>query len=126
MVRGSGIPSPTAVAHQLKGIDFPASKDDLIEQALDNGVPGEVAELLEEMPDRDYDNMADVMDAYSDVRQHFKGANGGGVVDEDDDEDELLLDQVYQGAEYDEADLHDEEDEDAAGDEDDEDEDGKT
>lgn len=108
MIRAVGALSPTVIARQLKGIDFPATKDDLIEQALDNGVASEVAEILEELPDREYDDMADVMDAYSDVREHLKTGNGGGEEDEEEEADELYLDQVYEEDE-DEDDYEDEE-----------------
>ena len=53
----------------LKGIDFPAEKDDLVEQARDNGADPEIVELLQEMPEEEFDSMADVMGAVSDANE---------------------------------------------------------
>ncbi len=46
-VGGTGGHSPANLTHQLKGIDFPAKKDDLIEHAKRNHAPHEVMEDLE-------------------------------------------------------------------------------
>jgi len=52
--------SPATVEKYLKGIDFPAEKEDLIDHALENGAPDEVIVVLERMPDREYGSAADV------------------------------------------------------------------
>ena len=44
----------------LKGIDFPASKQDLIQYAEDNNAPEHVIEVLNNMPDQQYGSAADV------------------------------------------------------------------
>lgn len=61
MTRGMGGHSPANVTHHLKGIDFPADKNDLVEHARGNGADGEVIDVLKKMPDGQYATMADVM-----------------------------------------------------------------
>jgi len=59
--RGMGGHSPSNIAHYLKGIDFPASKQDLIDYAVDNNAPDELIEVLQDMPDQQYQSMTDLM-----------------------------------------------------------------
>jgi hypothetical protein len=66
MARGMGGHSPSNIAHHLKGIDFPASKDDLIQQAKKNGADSEVLESIKNMPDDEYTDMAGIMQGYGD------------------------------------------------------------
>ncbi|WP_119460778.1 DUF2795 domain-containing protein [Rhodospirillaceae bacterium SYSU D60014] len=61
MTRGMGGHSPANVAHHLSGIDFPASKQDLVRHAKEKNADQEVIQVLDQMPDQDYGNMADVM-----------------------------------------------------------------
>lgn len=76
MARGMGGQSPSNVSHHLKGVDFPANKQDLIDQARDNGAEDDVLEMIEKMPDDDYENMADVMKAYG-VSDRADGTGAG-------------------------------------------------
>ncbi len=55
--------NPIQLQKWLKGVDYPASKDDLIAQAKQNGADEHVIEVLEEIPDDDYDTPADVSKA---------------------------------------------------------------
>ena len=52
MARGPGSDSPVNVTHHLKGIEFPAERDDLVEQAKSNGAPSDVMEAIEAMPEQ--------------------------------------------------------------------------
>jgi len=52
--------SPAAVERYLKGIDFPASKRDLVSHARDNNAPDDVIRVLDRMPEREYGSTADV------------------------------------------------------------------
>jgi len=58
--RGSGARLTT----DLKGINFPARRNDLIQHAKKNNAPQDTIEAIESMPDREYMNMADVMQGY--------------------------------------------------------------
>ena len=51
----------------LKGADFPAKQADLVERAKENGADQGVLEVLNNIPKRDYESMADVMKAYGEV-----------------------------------------------------------
>ncbi|HEY4428176.1 MAG TPA: DUF2795 domain-containing protein [Solirubrobacteraceae bacterium] len=54
--------SPTEVQKALRGADYPASRDDLIELARENEAPEDVVDQLEDgLEDDEYDSPADVM-----------------------------------------------------------------
>jgi len=53
--------SPIDVSKHLKGIDFPARKDDLVRHASEQGADQGVLALLQAMPDQEYGSMAEVM-----------------------------------------------------------------
>jgi hypothetical protein len=59
--------SPINVSRHLKGIDFPANKKDLIDHATGNKADKDVMDILQQMPDREYGSMADVMKGLGDV-----------------------------------------------------------
>lgn len=61
MTRGVGGHSPANVTHHLKGIDFPAKRADLEQHAKSNGAEDDVLDVIRNMPDQEYGNMADVM-----------------------------------------------------------------
>ncbi|MBI3911582.1 MAG: DUF2795 domain-containing protein [Armatimonadetes bacterium] len=67
MPRGLGGRSLANVANFLHGIDFPASRRDLVDCAEQNGAPEEVLNVLGQLPDQQYRSMADVMKAYGQV-----------------------------------------------------------
>jgi len=61
------VTNPANVATYLKGIDYPAKKDDLVQYAKKNGAESEVIDE-NRMPEQEYGNMADVMKGYGDTR----------------------------------------------------------
>jgi len=58
--RGNPQNAPIAVEKYLKGVDCPATKDDLLEHAQDSGAPEDVLDIIEQMDDRDYESPVDV------------------------------------------------------------------
>ena len=62
--RGSGA-SPANVTKHLKGIDFPAKKQDLVKHAQHLKAEQIVIDEIQRMEDREYDNMAEVMKAFT-------------------------------------------------------------
>ena len=52
--------SPIEVQKALKGMDYPAKKKDLIEKARENDAPREVMQVLEDLPDKEFENAVDV------------------------------------------------------------------
>ncbi|WP_188195038.1 DUF2795 domain-containing protein [Nonomuraea sp. SYSU D8015] len=49
------IPNPIDLQKHLSGVDYPASKQDLIKAARDHGAGDDIVKALEAMPDREYD-----------------------------------------------------------------------
>lgn len=66
--RGGG-ESPANVTKNLKGVDFPAKKQDLIKHAQHEHADKDVLSQLQNIEDREYENMADVMKGYGKERQ---------------------------------------------------------
>lgn len=60
--------SPAAVERYLKGIDFPANKQKLVEQAQTNGAPNEVINTIQQLPRDKFNSPADVAKAYGQMR----------------------------------------------------------
>ncbi len=56
-------PDPTAVQTHLKGVDYPATKDELISTADDNDAPDDIIEMLQSMPGEQYGGPDEVMEA---------------------------------------------------------------
>ncbi|GAA4529737.1 MULTISPECIES: DUF2795 domain-containing protein [Nonomuraea] len=48
-------PNPIQLQKHLKGVDYPASKADLLEAARKHGADQDTMRALEAMPDREYD-----------------------------------------------------------------------
>lgn len=61
--------SPIAVSKAIKGIDFPASKSDLIEHAKQNKADKEVMDLLQNLSEDRFESVKDVEKAYSEERE---------------------------------------------------------
>ncbi len=69
MARGVGGHGPANVMEHLKGLEFPASKDDLVEHAQEGEGPDteDVVDKLEKLPDRQYNSPADVMHEIAEI-----------------------------------------------------------
>jgi hypothetical protein len=67
MPRGVGGHSPSNIAKHLQGIDYPAGREELIGRARQNNAPREVLDVLQQLPDRQYTNMADLMKGVGEV-----------------------------------------------------------
>lgn len=52
--------SPAAIERYLKGIHYPAKKDDLIKQARNNGAPEDVMNVLNRFEDKKYGGTVDI------------------------------------------------------------------
>jgi hypothetical protein len=61
--------SPANVAKHLKGINFPAKQPDIVQHARKQKAGPDVIELLENLPDREYGNMAEVMKGMGEVSE---------------------------------------------------------
>jgi hypothetical protein len=58
-------PNPIQIQKFLSGIDYPASKDDIVKTAEGNGADGDVLETLKGIPDKEYDAPTAVSEAVS-------------------------------------------------------------
>jgi len=56
-------PSPIDVQKALGGIEYPASKDDIVEKAEQSGAGDDVLEALRYIPDKEYDGPTEVSEA---------------------------------------------------------------
>lgn len=57
MTRGLGGHSPANVTHHLSGVNFPASKQDLVKKAKANGVDRDILAIIQHMPDMKFESM---------------------------------------------------------------------
>ncbi|WP_066381696.1 MULTISPECIES: DUF2795 domain-containing protein [unclassified Anabaena] len=60
--------SAVDISRNLSGMDFPGNKQDLINHARQKNASQEIIETLQKMPEREYNNMADVEQAFGEVR----------------------------------------------------------
>ncbi len=49
----------------LKGVDYPASKSDLVDKARSNGAPGEVIDKINNLSESQFNSPVDVSKAFS-------------------------------------------------------------
>jgi hypothetical protein len=61
----SNTPSPIDLQKALGGIDYPATKDDILRTARENGAGDDVLSALENIEDRSYDGPTGVSEAVS-------------------------------------------------------------
>jgi hypothetical protein len=55
---------PSRVGRYLEGVEFPARRDELVNQLEQNGVPGPiVSQLRKRLPEGEYQGPKDVLDA---------------------------------------------------------------
>lgn len=50
--------NPIEMQKNLGGVEYPASKDEIVRQAKEHGAGREVMDALESLPDREYDSPA--------------------------------------------------------------------
>ena len=67
MTRGVGGESPANVQKYLNGVDYPADKKALVQQAKKNDAPQEVIDTIEGFKDDEFGGPQDVMKAYGDT-----------------------------------------------------------
>lgn len=58
-------PNPIQIQKYLSGIDYPASKDDIVSTAEQQGAEGDVLDALKGIPDGEYDAPTAVSSAVS-------------------------------------------------------------
>jgi hypothetical protein len=66
--RHPGQPSPVAVQKALAGVDYPTTREHLAETARAHHADQDIVELLDRLPDKNYDSPAAVSKAISQVQ----------------------------------------------------------
>ena len=60
--------NPVEIQKHLKGVDYPADKQELIQHARQQGADQEIISLLEKLPDKEeYENPADLNKALGEI-----------------------------------------------------------
>lgn len=59
--------NPIDLQKHLKGMDYPASKQDLVQHAQKQGADQNLRSMLEQLPDQQYETPADVNKAVGDL-----------------------------------------------------------
>jgi flagellar motility protein MotE (MotC chaperone) len=75
--RGAGSP-PIEAQKALKGMDYPARKQEILEKARDNNATKEVMDILEDLPDKEYENAADVSKEFGGETGNIEEREGRG------------------------------------------------
>jgi hypothetical protein len=70
MARGVGGQSPSNVQTFLKGVSYPAKKDDLLKAAKNNGAPREIVDILKGLSAEEFGGPQEVMKGYGEERQN--------------------------------------------------------
>ncbi|MEK6312574.1 MULTISPECIES: DUF2795 domain-containing protein [Curtobacterium] len=60
-------PNPIEIQKYLSGVEYPASKDDIVATAEREGASGDALEALKNIPDGDYDAPTAVSSAVTDA-----------------------------------------------------------
>ena len=51
----ANVPNPIQLQKNLKGVDYPATPQDLVKVAKSHGADNDVVDALQRIPDREYD-----------------------------------------------------------------------
>jgi hypothetical protein len=65
--------SPAAIERYLKGIHYPASKEDLVNQAKQNSAPSDVMHVLNRFADKDYVSTIEVAKEVGRLSENDRG-----------------------------------------------------
>lgn len=65
--------NPVQVQKFLDGVDYPASKDDLVNTARNEGADDRVIEALDRLPDQQFNSPVDVSQALGDMGNSSQG-----------------------------------------------------
>lgn len=57
-------PSVADMTHALRGVNFPANKNELRQQAQSNNAPEEIISAIDHLPEEQFGTMAEVARAY--------------------------------------------------------------
>ena len=61
--------SAVSISQALKGIDFPANRENLVKQAQNNNAEDDVINVIRNLPNQEFNSMADVEHAFSEEKR---------------------------------------------------------
>ena len=64
----TGTVSAAVLQEALSGLEFPASRQELVDQANDNGAESTVISALQKLPDRQYHAVTEIQQAFTGVQ----------------------------------------------------------
>jgi len=64
----SSIPGISKVQEYLKGLNFPASKQDITNKAQENGADNNVMSMLQKLPDKMFNSQSDLMNEINNIK----------------------------------------------------------
>ena len=59
--------NPIELQKHLKGLSYPAHKDDIVKTAQDHGAGDDLASVLDRLPDQSYETPAEISKAVGDL-----------------------------------------------------------
>ncbi len=60
--------SAVELQHYLQGMDYPSRKEGLVRKARENQAPRDVIDLINNLPDREFNSTVDVSRAVGEIR----------------------------------------------------------
>jgi Protein of unknown function (DUF2795) len=75
MAKGIGENPARSPAAHLQGIEYPASRDEIVETAADNDAPAEVINFLKSLPKQRYDSYEAVLRDFAEAERRFGAGN---------------------------------------------------
>ncbi len=59
--------SATVIQEFLRGMNYPSDRDGILSKARQNNAPDDVMDILNQLPDKDYNSAVDVSKAVNDI-----------------------------------------------------------
>src|SRR5215470_1670762 len=75
MARGIGEDPARSPAVHLQGMEFPATRDDIVQTAADNDAPVEVINFLKSLPKQHYSSYEEVLRDFAEAERRFGVGN---------------------------------------------------
>ncbi len=75
MAKGIGENPGRSPAAHLQGIEYPASRDEIVETAADNDAPVEVINFLKSLPKQRYDSYEEALRDFAEAERRFAAGN---------------------------------------------------
>ena len=78
MARGIGENPAKSPAAHIQQVDFPATRDEIVETAGDNEAPAEVINFLKSLPKERYESQEEVLRDFAEAERRFGMGNLAG------------------------------------------------